>query len=74
MTVRWEIYRGVSEVREDFSRSKVVALLFNGHDRFFAPVRSEGDALEVDVAEGLPEGVYDLEIGDHGAQHQPQPL
>ena len=61
MTVRWEIYRGVSEVREDFCRSKVVALLFNGHDRFFAPVRSEGDALEVDVAEGLPEGVYDLE-------------
>ena len=61
MTVRWEIYRGVSEVREDFSRSKVVALLFNGHDRFFAPVRSEGDALEVDVAECLPEGVYDLE-------------
>ena len=54
MTVRWEIYRGVSEVREDFCRSKVVALLFNGHDRFFAPVRREGDALEVDVAEGLP--------------------
>lgn len=65
MQIEWRIFRGLSKVGEDFSRSEAVVLLWNGRNRFVAgctAIENGRDGrLLVAVPSGLPEGVYDLE-------------
>ena len=65
LKVDWKIFRGLSKVGEDFSRSKLVTFLFDGSNRLVVgcTVAENGcrGTVVVDVPSGLAEGVYDLE-------------
>lgn len=59
--VVWSIFRGTSDVHEDFSRALVKVFLIGNYEKYLLEAVAEGGNLVFDIPQGLPEGAYSLE-------------
>ena len=59
--VVWSIFRGTSDVLEDFSRALVKVFLIGSYEKYLLEAVAEGGNLVFDIPLGLPEGAYSLE-------------
>ena len=59
--IEWSIFRGTSDVPEDFSRALVRMFLIGNNEKYLLTATAEGGKLLADLPEGLPEGAYSLE-------------
>ena len=59
--IEWAIFRGTSDVPEDFSRALVKMFLIGNNEKYLLTATAEGGKLLADLPEGLPEGAYSLE-------------
>ena len=59
--IEWSIFRGTSQVPEDFSRALVKMFLIGGNEKYLLTATAEGGKLLADLPDGLPEGAYSLE-------------
>ena len=57
----WSIFRGTSDVHEDFSRALVKVFLIGNYEKYLLEAVAEGGNLVFDIPQGLPEGAYSLE-------------
>lgn len=59
--IEWSIFRGTSQVPEDFSRALVKMFLIGGNEKYLLTATAEGGKLLADLPGDLPEGAYSLE-------------
>ena len=59
--VIWSIFRGTSDVHEDFSRALVKVFLIGSYEKYLLEAVAEGGNLVFDIPQGFPEGAYSLE-------------
>lgn len=59
--IEWAIFRGTSDVPEDFSRALVKMFLIGNNEKYLLTATAQGGKLLADLPEGLPEGAYSLE-------------
>lgn len=59
--VEWTIYKGISPVKEDFSRSNVKVFLLGNREKYLLQARADKGTLYVDIPSGLEEGTYSIE-------------
>lgn len=59
--IEWAIFRGTSDVPEDFSRALVKMFLIGNNEKYLLMATAQGGTLLADLPEGLPEGAYSLE-------------
>jgi hypothetical protein len=59
--VEWTIYKGISPVKEDFSRSNVKVFLLGNREKYLLQARADKGTLYVDIPSGLKEGTYSIE-------------
>ena len=59
--IEWSIFRGTSQVPEDFSRALVKMFLVGGNEKYLLTATAEGGKLLADLPGDLPEGAYSLE-------------
>lgn len=59
--IEWSIFRGTSQVPEDFSRALVKMFLIVGNEKYLLTATAEGGKLLADLPGDLPEGAYSLE-------------
>ena len=59
--IEWSIFRGTSDVPEDFSRALVKMFLIGNNEKYLLTATAQGGTLLADLPEGLPEGAYSLE-------------
>lgn len=59
--IEWSIFRGTSQVPEDFSRALVKMFLIGGNEKYLLTATAEGGKLLADLPSDLPEGAYSLE-------------
>ena len=59
--VEWTIYKGISPVKEDFSRSNVKVFLLGNREKYLLQARAHKGTLYVDIPSGLEEGTYSIE-------------
>lgn len=59
--VEWTIYKGISPVKEDFSRSNVKVFLLGNREKYLLHARANKGTLYVDIPSGLEEGTYSIE-------------
>lgn len=59
--VEWTIYKGISPVKEDFSRSNVKVFLLGSREKYLLQARADKGTLYVDIPSGLKEGTYSIE-------------
>lgn len=59
--IEWSIFKGTSQVSEDFSRALVKVFLIGPNEKYLLNATAEGGTLLIDVPEGLPEGAYSIE-------------
>lgn len=59
--IEWSIFRGTSQVPEDFSRALVKMFLIGGNEKYLLTSTAEGGKLLADLPGDLPEGAYSLE-------------
>lgn len=72
--IEWTILKGVSDVREDFTRAKVAMFLSGNGTRHAIGVLAEDGVLKADVPQGLSPGVYSMDavwIKNEGAATTP---
>lgn len=60
--VEWTIYKGISPVKEDFSRSNVKVFLLGNREKYLLQARADKGTLYVDIPSGLEEGTYSIEV------------
>ena len=59
--VEWTIYKGISPVKEDFSRSNVKVFLLGNREKYLLQARADKGTLYVDIPSGLEEGTYSID-------------
>lgn len=59
--LEWSIFRGTSQVPEDFSRALVKLFLVGNYEKYAVPVTAEGGTLVAQMPQDLPDGAYSLE-------------
>lgn len=59
--IQWSVFRGTSNVPEDFSRALVKVFLIGNYEKYLLDASAIGGTLTADIPQGLPEGVYSLE-------------
>lgn len=59
--IEWSIFRGTSQVPEDFSRALVKLFLVGNYEKYAVPVTAEGGTLVAQMPQDLPDGAYSLE-------------
>lgn len=59
--VEWTIYKGISPVKEDFSRSNVKVFLLGNREKYLLQARADKGTLYVDIPSGLEAGAYSIE-------------
>lgn len=59
--IEWSIFRGTSQVPEDFSRALVKLFLVGNYEKYAIPVTAEGGTLVAQMPQDLPDGAYSLE-------------
>lgn len=59
--IEWSIFRGTSQVPEDFSRALVKLFLVGNYEKYAVPVTAEGGTLVAQLPQDLPDGAYSLE-------------
>lgn len=59
--IEWSIFKGTSQVHEDFSRALVKVFLIGPNEKYLLQATAEGGKLLADVPQGLPEGAYSIE-------------
>lgn len=59
--IEWSIFKGTSQVREDFSRSLVKVFLIGPDEKYLLNATAQNGTLTMDVPQGLPEGAYSIE-------------
>ena len=59
--VEWTIYKGISPVKEDFSRSNVKVFLLGNREKYLLQAKADKGTLYVDIPSGLEEGTYSIE-------------
>lgn len=59
--LEWSIFRGTSQVPEDFSRALVKLFLVGNYEKYAIPVTAEGGTLVAQMPQDLPDGAYSLE-------------
>lgn len=59
--IEWSIFRGTSQVPEDFSRALVKLFLVCNYEKYAVPVTAEGGMLVAQLPQDLPDGAYSLE-------------
>ena len=59
--LEWSIFRGTSQVQEDFSRALVKLFLVGNYEKYAIPVTAEGGTLVAQMPQDLPDGAYSLE-------------
>ena len=59
--LEWSIFRGTSQVSEDFSRALVKLFLVGNYEKYAIPVTAEGGTLVAQMPQDLPDGAYSLE-------------
>ena len=60
--VEWTVFKGKSFVHEDFTRALIKVFIAGVGERYLLPAKECRGTLFVDVPEGIPEGVYSLEL------------
>ena len=60
--VEWTVFKGKSLVHEDFTRALIKVFIAGVGERYLLPAKECRGTLFVDVPEGIPEGVYSLEL------------
>ena len=58
---QWSIFRGTSNVPEDFSRALVKVFLIGNYEKYLLEASAIRGTLTADIPQGLPEGAYSLE-------------
>lgn len=59
--IEWSIFKGTSQVHEDFSHALVKVFLIGPNEKYLLQATAEGGKLLADVPQGLPEGAYSIE-------------
>lgn len=59
--IQWSIFKGTSQVREDFSRALVKVFLIGPDEKYLLNATAQNGTLAMDVPQGLPEGAYSIE-------------
>lgn len=59
--IEWSIFRGTSQVPEDFSRALVKLFLVGNYEKYAVPVTADGGTLVAQMPQDLPDGAYSLE-------------
>ena len=59
--IEWSIFRGTSQVPEDFSRALVKLFLVGNYEKYAISVTAEGGTLVAQMPQDLPDGAYSLE-------------
>lgn len=59
--IQWSIFRGTSNVPEDFSRALVKVFLIGNYEKYLLEASAIRGTLTADIPQGLPEGAYSLE-------------
>lgn len=59
--IEWSIFRGTSQVPEDFSRALVKLFLVGNYEKYAVPVTAGGGTLVAQMPQDLPDGAYSLE-------------
>lgn len=59
--IQWSIFKGTSQVREDFSRALVKVFLIGPDEKYLLDATAQNGTLAMDVPQGLPEGAYSIE-------------
>lgn len=60
--VEWTVFKGKTLVHEDFSRALIKVFLAGAGERYLLEAAECKGTLHFDCPEGLPEGVYSLEL------------
>ena len=59
--IEWSIFRGTSQVPEDFSRALVKLFLVGNYEKYAFPLTAEGGTLVGQLPQDLPDGACSLE-------------
>lgn len=59
--IEWSIFRGTSQMPEDFSRALVKLFLVGNYEKYAVPVTAGGGTLVAQMPQDLPDGAYSLE-------------
>ncbi len=59
--IEWSIFKGTSQVPEDFSRALVKLFLIGNYEKYAVDVIAEGGTLVAQMPQDIPEGAYSLE-------------
>lgn len=59
--IEWTILKGISPIREDFSRATVKVFLIGNREKYLLDVSTKDGILKMEIPQGLPEGTYSIE-------------
>ena len=62
MHVEWTVFKGKTLVHEDFTRALIKVFLVGVGERYLLEAHECRGTLHFDIQDGLPEGVYSLEL------------
>lgn len=60
--IEWTIYKGTSNVHEDFTRALVKCFLIGPNEKYLVNATAKDGTLFIELPQGLEEGAYSIEV------------
>lgn len=60
--IEWTIFKGTSNVREDFTRALVKCFLIGPREKYLVEATAKDGTLFINLPQGLEEGAYSIEV------------